>query len=57
MVCGKMIFKNYLEEKTCSQALHSEYYTRNPNLLKLEVIKDLNFKYHVVFKKADIEER
>lgn len=49
--------KHYLKENTYNQTLHIDYYTKNPNFLKSEIIKELEFKAHPQFKKVDIEER
>jgi len=49
--------KHYLKENTYAQTLHSDYYEKNPNFLKSEKVKELDFKPHSEFKKKDIEER
>lgn len=49
--------KHYLKENTYAQTLHSDYYEKNPNFLKSEKIKELDFEPHSEFKKKDIEER
>lgn len=49
--------KHYLKENTYAQTLHPDYYEKNPNFLKSEQIKQLNFKPHSEFKKKDIEKR
>ncbi len=49
--------EHYLKENTYAQTLHPQYYVKNPNFLKSETIKDLDFKSHPVFKKDDISER
>jgi uncharacterized protein with ParB-like and HNH nuclease domain len=49
--------KHYLKENTYAQTLHSEYYVKNPNFLKSDLIKKLDFKPHSEFMKKDIEER
>ncbi|MCZ2258069.1 DUF262 domain-containing protein [Sporosarcina sp. G11-34] len=49
--------KHYIKENTYAQTLNSAYYAKNPNFLKSEIIKDLNFKAHNDFKKDDIEDR
>lgn len=49
--------EHYLKENTFAQTLHPNYYTKNPNFLKSEVIQKLNFKAHKSFKKNDISER
>ncbi|MGH4120900.1 DUF262 domain-containing protein [Clostridium sp.] len=49
--------EHYLKENTYAQTLHSNYYTKNPNFLKSEVIKILDFKAHTQFKKDDIISR
>lgn len=48
---------HYIKENLFAQTLHPAYYTKNPNFLKSEGIKDLGFKPHESFKKYDIEER
>lgn len=45
---------HYLKENTYAQTLHPAYYTKNPNFLKSDTIKALNFQYHENFKKEDI---
>jgi uncharacterized protein with ParB-like and HNH nuclease domain len=49
--------EHYLKENTFAQTLHPNYYTKNPNFLKSEVIQKLDFKAHTSFKKNDISER
>ena len=49
--------EHYIKENTYAQTLHPSYYTKNPNFLKSQSIKDLGFKPHSNFKKQDIEER
>jgi len=49
--------KHYLKENTFAQTLNSEYYIKNPNFLKSNLINQLNFKPHSEFLKKDIEER
>ncbi len=49
--------EHYIKENTYVQTLHSNFYVKNPNFLKSEIIKNLNFKPHNQFKKIDIEER
>ena len=49
--------EHYLKENTYAQTLHPTYYSKNPNFLKSEVIKKLEFKAHPEFKKKDIIER
>ncbi|MCZ2260638.1 DUF262 domain-containing protein [Sporosarcina sp. G11-34] len=49
--------KHYIKENTYAQTLNSAYYAKNPNFLKSEIIKDLNFKAHNDFKSNDIEDR
>ena len=48
---------HYIKENTYAQTLHPSYYEKNPNFLNSPLIKDLNFKAHLEFKKIDIEER
>ena len=49
--------EHYLKENTYAQTLHPNYYIKNPNFLKSETIKDLNFKAHPAFKRDDISDR
>ena len=49
--------KRYIRENTYAQTLHPEYYAKNPNFLKSDIIKQLSFKPHPQFKKDDIEDR
>ncbi len=49
--------KHYLKENTYAQTLNSEYYEKNPNFLKSDLIKKLKFKPHPEFMKKDIEDR
>lgn len=49
--------EHYLKENTYAQTLHPTYYSKNPNFLKSDVIRSLQFKAHPHFKKADIEVR
>jgi len=49
--------KHYIRENTYAQTLNSDYYLKNPNFLKSEAIKQLEFKPHPQFKTADIEDR
>lgn len=49
--------EHYLKENTYAQTLHQAYYTKNPNFLKSEDIKKLNFKAHPHFKMKNIEDR
>ena len=49
--------EHYLKENTYAQTLHPSYYLKNPNFLKSEQIKELQFKAHEQFKKIDIGER
>lgn len=49
--------KHYLRENTYAQTLHPDYYAKNPNFLRSEIIKNLDFKPHPTFKKADIADR
>ena len=49
--------EHYIKENTYAQTLHPSYYLKNPNFLKSETIKQLGFKPHPEFKKADIEDR
>jgi len=46
-----------LKENTYAQTLHPTYYSKNPNFLKSQVIKNLGFKKHPQFKIDDIEDR
>lgn len=48
---------HYLKENTYAQTLHSDYYIKNPNFLKSNIIRDLNFRPHSEFKKGDIVKR
>lgn len=48
---------HYLKENTYVQTLHPTYYSKNPNFLKSQVIKNLGFKEHPQFKTDDIEDR
>lgn len=49
--------EHYLKENTYAQTLHANYYVKNPNFLKSEVIKELGFHSHPAFRKDDIAER
>lgn len=49
--------KHYIKENTYAQTLHSHYYEKNPNFLRSLIIKELDFKPHIEFKKEDISER
>lgn len=49
--------EHYIKENTYVQTLHPQYYAKNPNFLKAEAIKALQFKPHPQFKSKDIEER
>lgn len=48
---------HYLKENTFAQTLHKEFYQMNPNFLKNEDIQSLEFRFHEVFQKVDIQER
>lgn len=47
----------YIRENTYAQTLHPTYYERNPNFINSPVIQELDFRYHVDFKRSDIEQR
>lgn len=49
--------EHYLKENTYAQTLHPNFYIKNPNFLKSNIIEDLNFKPHAEFKRNDIVER
>lgn len=49
--------EHYIKENTYVQTLHSLFYERNPNFLKSPLVKELPFKPHNSFKKADILQR
>ena len=49
--------EHYIKENTYAQTLHPNYYEKNPNFLKSEIVKKLNFKAHPEFKSDDIGER
>lgn len=49
--------EHYIRENTYAQTLHPNYYIKNPNFIKSEIIHNLNFQSHSEFKKKDIEER
>ncbi len=49
--------EHYIKENTYAQTLHPSYYSKNPNFLKSEVIKKLNFKAHPKFRVDDIKDR
>jgi len=49
--------EHYIKENTYAQTLHPNYYEKNPNFLKSEMIKKLAFSPHPEFKKNDIEDR
>ncbi len=49
--------KHYQKENTYAQTLTEIYYEKNPNFLKSELISDLKFQPHSVFKKDDITKR
>lgn len=48
---------HYLKENTYAQTLHPNYYQKNPNFLKSNVIQNLGFRAHIEFRKNDISER
>ena len=48
---------HYQKENTYVQTLTKIYYEKNPNFLKSEVVKSLNFIPHSEFKKEDIRKR
>lgn len=48
---------HYLKENTYAQTLNPVYYQKNPNFLKSDTIKKLNFTSHPIFKKKDITAR
>lgn len=48
---------HYLKENTYAQTLNPSFYSKNPNFLKSERIKQLQFKPFPHFKKKDISER
>ena len=48
---------HYIKENTYAQSLHPAYYDKNPNFLKSELVRELEFKPHPKFKKEDIGER
>ncbi len=47
----------YIRENTYAQTLHPHYYVRNPNFLNSPIVQELGFKYHLEFRRNDIEER
>ncbi len=49
--------EHYLKENIYAQTLHPLFYSKNPNFLNSEVIRDLEFKAHPHFKCKDIGER
>jgi uncharacterized protein with ParB-like and HNH nuclease domain len=49
--------EHYLKENTFAQSLHPKFYDKNPNFLKSDIIGQLEFKPHPVFKQNDIAER
>jgi len=49
--------EHYIKENTYAQTLNPNYYIKNPNFLKSEIIKEIGFKPHPEFKKLDIDER
>ncbi len=49
--------EHYLKENTYAQTLHPVYYTKNPNFLKSEIIKELKFMPHERFATANITDR
>lgn len=49
--------EHYIKENTYVQTLNEDYYSKNPNFLKSEIIQQLGFKSHLDFKKDDIVER
>ena len=49
--------EHYVKENTYAQTLHPAYYLKNPNFLKSEQIKELEFQPHPNFKMKDIEDR
>lgn len=49
--------EHYIKENTYAQTLHPNYYEKNPNFLKSELISVLKFKAHLEFKKQDIKDR
>lgn len=49
--------EHYLKENTYAQTLHPKFYSKNPNFLKSDSVKELQFKPHPHFKKDDISDR
>ncbi|RLA83676.1 MAG: hypothetical protein DRG78_03615 [Epsilonproteobacteria bacterium] len=49
--------EHYIKENTYAQTLHPSYYVKNPNFLKSDNIKELNFEAHKNFTKDDIKKR
>ena len=49
--------EHYLKENTYAQTLHQTFYIKNPNFLKSEVVRQLQFKPHPHLKKEDIDYR
>lgn len=49
--------EHYIKENTYAQTLHPNYYQKNPNFLKSELIQKLDFRPHPEFKTNDIGKR
>ncbi len=49
--------EHYLKENTYAQTLHPTFYSKNPNFLQSDIVKQLQFQPHSHFKKEDIGER
>lgn len=49
--------EHYIKENTYAQTLHPNYYEKNPNFLKAQKVKELEFKAHPEFKKDNIGDR
>lgn len=48
---------HYLRENTYAQTLHSGFYIKNPNFLKSDLVQQIGFESHEIFKKDDIQKR
>lgn len=49
--------EHYLKENTYAQTLHPNFYHKNPNFLKSELLSEIGFESHTNFKKEDIIKR
>jgi len=48
---------HYLKQNLLAQSLNEEAYERDPGFIRLKEASGLDFKAHVEFKKADLDDR